>query len=125
MSEAFSIPYRQLEAARIDSRSFQEVSPEYALGVMILQYTRELDDGWRSQAACDGEGVDSEIFFPERRGDNGKIKEAKKICASCPVQQECLDYALENNEDLGVWGGMSRNQRKKLKRAQKLNEKIS
>jgi WhiB family redox-sensing transcriptional regulator len=48
--------------------------------------------------------TDPDIFFPNP-GENARA--AKKICAACPVINECLKYALENGEDEGVYGGMS------------------
>jgi WhiB family redox-sensing transcriptional regulator len=67
---------------------------------------------WRLQAAC--RGVDPEIFasdLPEMK------KTAKKICADCPVRDECLEYALANKEEGGIWGGLTHNQRVRLKKA--------
>lgn len=61
---------------------------------------------WRPKAEC--LDADPEVFFPIV-GSNGL--EAKRICARCPVIDECLQYALDNNIDDGVWGGMSVPQR--------------
>ena len=52
-------------------------------------------------------------FFP--RDGLGVIK-AQKICASCPVADQCLEYALDNHVDHGVWGGLSEDERRALKR---------
>ena len=57
---------------------------------------------WFQHAAC--KGVDTNIFFPER-GDHVTYRLAIQICDSCSVSIECLQYALENNERSGVWGG--------------------
>jgi len=57
---------------------------------------------WFQNAAC--RGVDTNIFFPER-GDSATFRLAVQICDSCQVAMECLQYALENNERSGVWGG--------------------
>ena len=61
-------------------------------------------------------GVDTNIFFPSRYDDNGQA--AKAICARCPVIDECLAYALSLPfEPLdGIWGGLSKNERRQLKR---------
>jgi WhiB family transcriptional regulator, redox-sensing transcriptional regulator len=56
---------------------------------------------------------DVELFFS---GVPEDILYSKKICAQCPIQEECLDYALDTNQNVGVWGGMSENERKKLRR---------
>lgn len=68
---------------------------------------------WRDQAACVGRG---DLFFADHV--RSTVKKAKQLCASCAVQQECLEYALRNNDD-GVWGGMTANERRKAKRIAK------
>jgi WhiB family transcriptional regulator, redox-sensing transcriptional regulator len=71
---------------------------------------------WRSQAAC--RQVDPELFFPI--GNSGpallQIEEAKQVCRRCPVVQECLHWAIDSGQDAGVWGGMSEDERRALKR---------
>ena len=71
---------------------------------------------WRSRAAC--LSVDPELFFPI--GNTGpaiaQAAEAKQVCATCEVQQVCLQWALENNQDAGGVGGMSEDERRTLKR---------
>lgn len=71
---------------------------------------------WRDQAAC--LTVDSELFFPI--GNTGpalaQIEEAKAVCATCSVVDICLKWALDNNQDAGVWGGTSEDERRSLKR---------
>ncbi|WP_084074007.1 WhiB family transcriptional regulator [Demequina sp. NBRC 110052] len=67
--------------------------------------------GWQERALC--AQTDPEAFFPEK---GGSTREAKKVCASCDVRSECLDYALEHDERFGIWGGLSERERRKLKR---------
>ena len=71
---------------------------------------------WRERAAC--LDVDPELFFPI--GNTGpaimQIEEAKKVCQRCPVREECLAWALEAGQDHGVWGGLSEEERRALKR---------
>jgi WhiB family redox-sensing transcriptional regulator len=71
---------------------------------------------WRHNAACLTE--DPELFFPI--GNTGpalaQIEEAKAVCHRCPVVDTCLKWALENGQDAGVWGGMSEDERRALKR---------
>jgi WhiB family transcriptional regulator, redox-sensing transcriptional regulator len=70
------------------------------------------DDGWKLQGLC--REVDPDTFFPDV-GES--TRPAKFVCRRCKVQTECLEYALENEEAFGVWGGMSaRERRKYLKR---------
>ena len=58
---------------------------------------------WQERARC--REHDPEIFFPEKGGSS---REAKRICAECPVRIECLNYALRRDERYGVWGGDER-----------------
>jgi WhiB family redox-sensing transcriptional regulator len=71
---------------------------------------------WRHRAICRDE--DPELFFPV--GTSGpallQIAEAKSVCRRCPVVSECLTWALESGQDAGVWGGMSEDERRALKR---------
>jgi len=73
---------------------------------------------WQSKAACIDE--DPELFFPI--GNTGpalqQIEEAKIVCRSCPVVDTCLKQALENGDDHGIWGGMSEDERRALRRRQ-------
>jgi len=71
---------------------------------------------WRDKAAC--LTVDPELFFPV--GNTGpavdQIEKAKTVCATCTVTEICLQYALESSQDSGVWGGLSEDERRALKR---------
>ncbi len=71
---------------------------------------------WRSQAAC--LSVDPELFFPI--GNTGpaiaQTSQAKSVCDACTVQTTCLQWAVSNNQDSGVWGGMSEEERRSYKR---------
>jgi WhiB family redox-sensing transcriptional regulator len=67
---------------------------------------------WQANANC--VGVDPDIFFPER---GASTREAKAICAACKVKTECLNYALDNGEKFGIWGGTSERERRRLRRA--------
>ncbi|WP_043499921.1 WhiB family transcriptional regulator [Georgenia sp. SUBG003] len=66
---------------------------------------------WQDHALC--AQTDPEAFFPEK---GGSTREAKRVCTSCEVRAECLEYALENDERFGIWGGLSERERRKLKR---------
>lgn len=72
--------------------------------------------GWRDSAACLGE--DPELFFPI--GNTGpavlQIEEAKAVCRRCDVVETCLRWALDTQQDAGVWGGLSEDERRALKR---------
>ena len=56
-------------------------------------------------------------LFPDREyGSIAQAAEAKAVCRECTVQAICLQWALDNNQDSGVWGGMSEEERRSLKR---------
>jgi WhiB family redox-sensing transcriptional regulator len=61
---------------------------------------------WTDFAAC--RGIDTEIFFPERREDEDM---AKKICAGCGVRNDCLEQALRFGERYGIYAGLSPKER--------------
>lgn len=69
------------------------------------------DDQWQEKALC--AQTDPEAFFPEK---GGSTREAKRICQGCEVKDECLEYALANDERFGIWGGLSERERRRLKR---------
>ncbi|MEV5002677.1 WhiB family transcriptional regulator [Nocardioides sp. LML1-1-1.1] len=67
--------------------------------------------GWQERALC--AQTDPEAFFPEK---GGSTREAKKVCLTCEVRNECLEAALGNDERFGIWGGLSERERRKLKK---------
>jgi WhiB family transcriptional regulator, redox-sensing transcriptional regulator len=66
---------------------------------------------WQERALC--AQTDPEAFFPEK---GGSTREAKRVCLSCEVRVECLEYALENDERFGIWGGLSERERRRVKK---------
>ena len=66
---------------------------------------------WERDAAC--LDAEPETFYPDK---GGSTREAKRICESCPVRSECLEYALANDERFGIWGGLSERERRRLQR---------
>lgn len=77
--------------------------------------SEEHDMSWERQAACGN--CDPEMFFP-RPGltYDTAIKDAKRICESCPVEDKCLDYAMKTRQEYGVWGGQSQEERATMRR---------
>ena len=69
------------------------------------------DQEWHSRALC--AQTDPEAFFPEK---GGSTREAKRVCMSCEVRAECLDYALAKDERFGIWGGLSERERRRVKK---------
>ena len=70
-----------------------------------------VEEQWQDRALC--AQTDPEAFFPEK---GGSTREAKRICQGCEVKPECLEYALQNDERFGIWGGLSERERRRLKR---------
>jgi WhiB family redox-sensing transcriptional regulator len=66
---------------------------------------------WMDRANC--LGCDPELFFPER-GES--VVEAKAVCAGCVVRADCLDFALATGEKVGIWGGLSERERRRVRR---------
>jgi WhiB family redox-sensing transcriptional regulator len=66
---------------------------------------------WQTDALC--AQTDPEAFFPEK---GGSTRDAKRICTGCAVRAQCLEYALDNDERFGIWGGLSERERRKLRR---------
>ena len=78
-----------------------------------MEALREEDQAWRIDAACADRS--SEEFF--LAGDDLEgMRRAQAICAECPVQDECLEFALATNQSLGIWGGTTPNERRRLRR---------
>ncbi|MFI1417376.1 WhiB family transcriptional regulator [Streptomyces sp. NPDC020731] len=73
-------------------------------------------DNWRERATCRTE--DPDLFFPI--GTSGpalmQTEQAKAVCRRCPVQEQCLEWALDTGQSIGVWGGTSETERRALKR---------
>ena len=69
------------------------------------------EQSWQDRALC--AQTDPEAFFPEK---GGSTREAKRVCRSCDVRSECLEYALGHDERFGIWGGLSERERRRLKR---------
>jgi len=76
----------------------------------------QADDSWRDRALC--RETDPELFFPIGTTGHavGTIEQAKRICSGCQVVGDCLDYALATNQDSGIWGGLSEEERRDIRR---------
>lgn len=71
---------------------------------------------WQSQGMCATDGKMTYLFFPD--GGKTAVREqtelAKQICSVCPVINSCLEYALENRIDHGIWGGVDEKERRRV-----------
>ena len=87
--------------------------------IVALTWIRTHDwdaDAWRNRAAC--RDTSPELFFPI--GTTGialdQIDAAKHVCQQCPVADECLEFALATNQEAGVWGGLTEEERRRLRK---------
>jgi WhiB family redox-sensing transcriptional regulator len=91
------------------------LTPE-RIGEMLMGAVTDAEP-WRAQAACAGEPAD--VFFPPEvagPGGGANYSRARLVCAACPVQDTCLEYALANHLAYGMWGGASPKERVRLQR---------
>lgn len=90
--------------------------PDLAIDVDPLEELYRLREllvasrAWRDQAACRGE--DTAHFYPKRGQD---LHVPRAICNTCPVAEQCLEYALDAGEKYGLWGGTSERERRRLR----------
>lgn len=101
-------------------------NPRMAATAMVHSETSRVTDfldglanqTWMRQRRCSTSNAD--VFFASR-GEGGKTmaKRAKGICAGCPVSVECLQFALDNNERFGIFGGLTASERTELLREER------
>lgn len=79
---------------------------------------------WRTRAACST--ADPELFFPIGTTGPalGQVEAAKRVCAGCPVREDCLEFALASNQEAGIWGGLTEDERRTLKRARQRRRRL-
>ena len=68
-----------------------------------------METPWMNDGSC--RNHPPEVFFPS---DGVGVAVAQSICSACPVRAECLEYALVNRIDHGVWGGASERERRRI-----------
>lgn len=76
-------------------------------------------EDWRVIAAC--QSVDPELFFPISAAGKGleEVAEAKRVCARCLVQAECLTFAQRTGQVHGIWGGLTEEERIRVRRSRR------
>jgi WhiB family transcriptional regulator, redox-sensing transcriptional regulator len=86
---------------------------------VALTWTRSIEwdiEDWRGRAAC--RDTDPDLFFPV--GSTGpaveQIVSAKAVCATCDARDSCLEFALATNQESGIWGGTTEEERRKLRK---------
>jgi len=72
---------------------------------------------WMADGLCRSESPS--VFFPS---DGVGVEVARRICFQCPVKEPCLEYALANGIDHGVWGGASERERRRIARRRRLEK---
>jgi len=75
-----------------------------------------MDDRWMGKGKC--RDMDPAMFFPS---DGIGVQIAQKTCSECPVKIPCLEYALDNRVDHGVWGGTSERERRRILRRRRIS----
>lgn len=74
-----------------------------------------MDTSWMAKGKC--RELPPELFFPS---DGVGVEVAKKICVTCKAKPSCLEYAIANHIDHGVWGGASERERRRIARSRRL-----
>ena len=75
-----------------------------------------MNEEWRKNAYC--KGKETEFFYPEigTKGAAEQVKNVKTFCALCSVSAECLQTAIANDEQFGIWGGLTPKERSKVRK---------
>lgn len=79
-----------------------------------------MDTEWMARGKC--REVPPAVFFPS---DGVGVQAAQRVCADCPVADPCLEYALANRIDHGIWGGRSERERRRILRRRRLSEVVT
>lgn len=96
---------------RVDPALIERFSPPGTILHMLIETITPPDLDWQDEALCAQTGGD--FFFPE---PGSSVREAKRICGLCPIRSACLEFALDNDERFGVWGGLSEKERLEIRR---------
>lgn len=107
--------YTDSDLADLHRTPFIVLKPEEKIAMpadyLAVDNSDEYPDDWQERGLC--AQTDPEIFYPEK---GGSTREAKKICQGCEIREKCLEYAMQNDERYGIWGGLSERERRKLKK---------
>jgi len=71
------------------------------------------DTDWQADAKC--AGMPADLFFPEQ-GSHTASSAGKKVCKTCPVTAACLEYAVVTRQLVGIWGGLTEEERRRMRR---------
>jgi WhiB family transcriptional regulator, redox-sensing transcriptional regulator len=94
------------------------------MGTIVLYMSEFTPVDWMSDAACSDKSPD--MFFPVGKTANARSTEAqaKKVCSTCIVKVDCLEYALYHSIDHGIWGGVNEDDRRFMRRERR-RERLS
>lgn len=84
------------------------------------QFEYDANFAWMLSGKC--RELDPNEFFPS---DGTGVTKARSICADCPVKEPCLEYALRNRIDHGVWGGTSERERRRILKARRVETTVA
>jgi WhiB family redox-sensing transcriptional regulator len=120
IGEAFGCSPRtvaqRLNDAGISSTTGEEYEAKKPSVQRHMTYRPLAPQTWADRAKCAEIGGD--LWFPEKEGDGSVgqrfIRDAKAICNTCPVALECLRWALDHDEQHGIWGGMTPTERRRM-----------
>ena len=79
-----------------------------------------METEWMYRGLC--REIPPSVFFPS---DGVGVENARRICATCPVKEQCLEYALEYRIDHGVWGGCSERERRRILKRRRVAASVS
>jgi WhiB family transcriptional regulator, redox-sensing transcriptional regulator len=86
----------------------------------LLKLPPPVAESWDWQMHAECRDVDGSLFFhpDNERGAarENRLVAAKTVCGQCAVREECLEYALESGERHGIWGGLSEDERTRVRR---------
>jgi WhiB family redox-sensing transcriptional regulator len=109
----------------VDERERVHKGPRMAGGRGVETRVDPTSMDWRHEASC--RDVDPELFFPI--GSTGpalsQIEAARAICGSCSVQAPCLEWALATGQDAGIWGGMTEEERRTVRRDRVVRQRVA
>lgn len=82
----------------------------------LVTQIRDAELSWKKDALC--RNMPPNFFYPvgQSRAAEAQTEQAQRVCHECPVKDECLEYAVTNNERHGVWGGESEKSRMTIMR---------
>lgn len=116
MARSKPLPTRKSARRTRESSRTGVRSPDPEMNVKKLPPATTDQWDWQLEAAC--RGMDDTWFFPpdreQAKARTSRISRAKAVCAHCPALIACRDFALDNGEVFGVWGGLSEDDREKV-----------